>query len=139
MLQSDDDRWPMWDTRHASDGEPEKSSKAVDKKQNERALADKKISTNEKNKADTPKSSFRDAMRFASLGTELFAAVLAGMLIAWAISWFVSLFTGYKSTWIIVIGVFLGAAAGFLNMYRVIVEEEQKEQKEERERRGFSK
>jgi F0F1-type ATP synthase assembly protein I len=70
-----------------------------------------------------------DLMSYASLGTELLASIIVGVLLTWAVSWLIGLITGHRPTWIIAIGVVLGAAAGFLNMYRFIVEENKEEER----------
>ena len=137
MLQTDDkDRWPLWDTRYGADedvtGENEPGATAP----TGRKETDKKIAANERTKPTSSNYSLQDALRFASLGTELFAAVILGTLLGWALSWLVGKLTGHEPTWLIAVGVFLGAIAGFLNLYRVIVEEEKKE---EQQKRGSSK
>jgi F0F1-type ATP synthase assembly protein I len=70
-------------------------------------------------------------MKLTSIGTELLAAVLVGTFLGWV----VNRIFGNKIPWVIAIGVIIGAIAGLLNIYRIIVEEEEKErQRKERQR-----
>lgn len=128
MLQSDDDRWPMWnqeydDSEAGTDDEGRAGEGPTENKKSESA----------RKQAYTPNSSYNDAWRYASLGTELLAAVLIGTLLGWAASWLINRLTGYEATWVIAIGVLIGAAAGFLNLYRVAVELAQKEEQNKRD------
>ncbi|HEY3375675.1 MAG TPA: AtpZ/AtpI family protein [Candidatus Aquicultor sp.] len=128
MLQPDDeDRWPMWDDKKLDPSES--------RPQEERSSQQTSI-TGEKRHNDASRESLAGSMRYMSLGTELFGAVVVGTLLGWAVSWLVSLITGHEPIWIIAIGVILGAVAGFFNMYHFVVEEEQRE---EQKRRGSSR
>lgn len=133
MLQSND-RWPLWEDKFESD-DADDETKANEDQGEHRPVKSKSLTT-ENGKINTPKPSRGELLRYANLGTELFSAVIAGMLLGWGISWLIARFTGYRPTWIIAVGVFVGALAGFLNMYRFIIEEEQKE---EQKRRGSSR
>ena len=142
---SDDDRWPMWDheveiddeelgVEGADVGDEEAGEQKPIEHKTSRPIADKRILAGKQTRP--AESSSRDAMKFTSLGTELFAAVIVGTLIGWAIY----SVTGRKYPWIIVIGVVIGAAAGFLNVYRMVVEEDRKEKRAEEQRQhGSSK
>ncbi|MDP2211318.1 MAG: AtpZ/AtpI family protein [Candidatus Aquicultor sp.] len=133
MLQSDDDRWPMWETRHASDEDVERTGKgeAVEKKPTEHKESDKKITTSKDVNSRKANSSKRELIKLGHLGTELLAAVLVGTLIGWAIGRLVPRY----ATAIMLVSIILGAAAGFLNIYRAVIE---MEQEEERQKRDFS-
>ncbi len=133
MLQSND-RWPLWEDKFESNNADDEAKANQD--QGEHRPVKNKSLTTENRKIDIPKPSRGELLRYANLGTELFSAVIAGMLLGWGISWLIAHFTGYRPTWIIAVGVFVGALAGFLNMYRFIVEEEQKE---EQKKRGSSR
>jgi F0F1-type ATP synthase assembly protein I len=141
----------MWNHRFGSndDDEANKSSNKgrEPNEKTERQLTAKKVDKNLERKmpANTkPKSSkatgtglgYSDMsrgqfMKLTSIGTELLAAVLVGTFIGWVVN---RLF-GNKYPWIIAIGVIVGAMAGLLNIYRLIVEEEEKDrQQRERQR-----
>lgn len=141
MLQSNGDRWPLWDQEFEKDDEVEEG-RADEEKHIEHKVAnkvtDKKIATHEvthkerqpRDTVPSGKFSRQDAMHLVNLGTELFASVLVGTLLGWAVSHYIG-----GGAFAIAVGVVIGAAAGFLNLYRVIVEEERKE---EQKRRGSS-
>lgn len=131
MLQSDDDRWPMWDTRHASDEDVERTGKgeAVEKEPTEHKESDKKITIRKDVKSREADSSKQELLKLGHLGTELLAAVLVGTLIGWAIG---RLVPGYEAI-IMILSIIFGAAAGFLNIYRAVIEMEQKEEQKERD------
>lgn len=134
MLQHDDDRWPMWEQDLGDDDQSQDQAKAEDSgTQGSPGKGGRKASV----KAAAPKGeSFSDSMQYVSLGTELFAAVLIGTLLAWGVSWLIGKLIGYQPTWIIAIGVVIGAIAGFLNMYRALLDIEKKEK---RQKRGSSR
>jgi len=136
LLQSDDENdeghWPMWDQRHEveevedepqrvkSETKPttEKRVSSVDK-----TLTDKRKETGKGKLDNTSKSSSADLARYISLGTELVAAVLVGTFLGWVFN----RLTGYNGPWALVIGIIIGSAAGFLNMYRAVQELEREE------------
>ncbi|MDI6716477.1 MAG: AtpZ/AtpI family protein [Actinomycetota bacterium] len=131
------DSWPFWDDEFEADP----NSQVVDEAgESENPVAQKPSENNnltiKKKKVIAPKYSSRDTFRYASLGTEFLGAVLAGTFLGWAISWLIGRFTGHMPTWLIAVGVVLGAAAGFLNIFGFLKEEERKE---EQEKRGSSK
>ncbi|MHB8840768.1 MAG: AtpZ/AtpI family protein [Candidatus Aquicultor sp.] len=142
MLQSDDDRRPDEDDEVNYDwefGKVIEKDRPVNKETAEavnessaQTATDKSIKTGKKKQETAPKSSSADLMRFVSLGTELAAAVFIGTFLGWAFN----RITGYQGPWALVVGMVIGSIAGFLNMYRVITEEEQKE---EQHKRGSSK
>jgi len=134
MLQSDDDRWPYWDQEFEGDDVEEQGDAATEQRDEKHVeyVADKNKAIGKKKQENTPDSSSDDLMRFVSLGTELVAAVLIGTFLGWAFN----RITGYKGPWALVVGIVIGSIAGFLNMYRIITEEEQKE---EQRKRGSSK
>jgi len=131
MFQSNGDRWPLWDQEFEADDQAD-DNKPTERQPGEHKTTDKKISNSKKKQPQDEKFSRQEAIKLASLGTELLAGVLVGTLLGWAISRFV----GRGAPWIIAIGVIVGAAAGFLNIYRAIVG---LEQKEEQRRRDSSK
>ncbi|HZD60401.1 MAG TPA: AtpZ/AtpI family protein [Anaerolineae bacterium] len=134
MLQSDNDRWPLWDQEFdETEGEQAEAgeNRAEAKRSTEHRTTDKKISIGEGKRPQSVKSPSGDAWKYSTIGTELLAAVLIGTLIGWAISRYIG-----GGPWAITAGVLIGAAAGLLNLYRIIVE---LEQKEEQERRGSSR
>jgi F0F1-type ATP synthase assembly protein I len=141
----------MWNHRFGSNDDDE-VSKSSDKGQKqgektERQLLDKKVDRSLEKKMPSnikPKSSKITGtglgssdmsrgqfMKLTSIGTELLAAVLVGTFLGWA----VNRMLGNRYPWIIAIGVIVGAMAGMLNIYRLIVEEEEKDrQQRERQR-----
>mgnify|MGYP000153287371 CR=1 FL=1 len=142
MLQSNDDRWPLWDDKF--DVEPDNTveeTKTANGEQVENKISsehkisskitDKKILARKEKQEQNIASARQELLRFASLGTELLASVLVGTLLGWVVS---RLFGG--APWVLAIGVVIGAAAGFLNIYRAIIESEQEE---EQQKRGSSK
>ncbi|MBE0446506.1 MAG: AtpZ/AtpI family protein [Actinobacteria bacterium] len=128
MLQSDD-RWPLWDQEFEADDEVNEG-KADEKKPTGYKETDKKIPTSKERQPQAIKSSPQNAWKFLSLGTDFLAGVLIGTFLGWVVSRFIG-----GGPWAIVVGVIIGAAAGFLGVYRTIVEEDQKE---EQKRRGSS-
>lgn len=119
MLQSND-RWPYWDQEFEGDEEPNREQQVT-----ERTADNRKKTTGNRKLDDAPKSSTADMLKYASLGTELVAGVLVGVFLGWLFNWI----TGYKGPWALAIGVVIGALSGFLNLYRALVEEEQKEER----------
>ncbi|HCG98638.1 MAG: hypothetical protein A2074_06675 [Candidatus Aquicultor primus] len=121
----------MWDTRHASDEDVERTGKGepVEKKPTEHKESDKKITTSTSTQSQNQTSLKQELFRFVNLGTELFAAVLVGTLIGWAIGRLIPRY----ATASIILGVIVGAAAGFLNMYNAIMELERKEEQRKRD------
>ena len=121
----------MWDTRHASDEDVEKTGTGErgEKKPTEHKESDKKITTSTSAQSQNQPSLKQDLFRFVNLGTELFAAVLVGTIIGWAIGRLIPRF----ATISIILGVIVGAAAGFLNMYNAIMELERKEEQRKRD------
>jgi len=63
--------------------------------------------------------------RYANLGLELVVAVLLG---AWG-GYQLDIWLG-TSPWLLLVGFFLGAAAGFLNIFKLIASEQGKKKKE---------
>ncbi len=141
MLQSGDDRWSEeddevnydWDLGKVieKDRPVNKEMAQADHESSAQAASDKSIKTGKKKQETAPKSSSADLVRFLSLGTELLAGVLVGTLLGWAFN----RLTGYQGPWAMMVGVLIGAAAGFLNLYRAVTESEKEEQKH----RGSSK
>lgn len=127
MLQSDNgDRWPLWDQEFETSDESDEG-KASEKKPTEHKVNDKKISTTKEKRSQAVKPSSQNAWNYISLGTELVAGVFVGTLLGWGVSRFFS----RGAPLIIAIGVILGAAAGFLNLYRAFVEQVQKEEQKQ--------
>ncbi|MBS3908084.1 MAG: AtpZ/AtpI family protein [Actinobacteria bacterium] len=124
----------MWETRHASDEDVERAGKGDrgENKPTEHKDSDKKITTSKDVSSRKANSSKRELVKLGHLGTELLAAVLVGTLIGWAIG---RLAPRY-ATAIMILSIIFGAAAGFLNIYRAVIE---MEQEEERQKRDFSK
>lgn len=140
MLQSNDDRWPLWDHEYEDEGisieneaeEKPQRARPETRPSIEKRLTDNRKETGKKKPNNTPKSSTADLARYVSLGTELLAGVLVGTLLAWAFN----SATGYDGPWAFIIGIFIGAAAGFLNLYRAV---QGMEREEERKMNGSSK
>lgn len=144
MLQSND-RWPHWD-REFGVGDEESEVDKADVSQDDagkgkpvghratRPITDnRKMITGHKPLDDSTKPPAADMLKYASLGTELVAGVLVGVFLGWLFN----RITGYGGPWALAIGVLIGALAGFLNLYRALVEEEQRD-KEERPKSGSS-
>lgn len=75
-----------------------------------------------------PKRAFGSAgseLETAFLGTELFAAVVVGTLLGW----FFGQVFGVKSLWPLLVGLAIGAIAGFREVYRHIMREIDRERK----------
>lgn len=136
MLQSDGDRWPDkddevevnydWDLGKAIEKDRPVDREIAKEAENEvsaQTTSDKNIKTGKKKQVSAPKTSSSDLMKFVGLGTELLAGVLVGTLLGWAFN----KFTGYHGPWALIVGVLLGAAAGFLNLYRAVTEGEEQE------------
>jgi F0F1-type ATP synthase assembly protein I len=142
VLQTNDDRWPMWNHRFGGDDDDETNESSSkqrkpDKKSNRQSevgkLEEKKASKDIGTGFESNDISRGQFMKLSSIGTELFAAVLVGTFLGWIIN---RLF-GNKIPWVIAIGVIIGAIAGLLNLYNLIVEEEKKDkQRKERRREG---
>lgn len=137
LLQSDDendnDRWPMWGQRHEVEeveDEPQRvkpeTKPMVEKRVSsvEKTLTDKRKKTGERKLDNTSKPSSANLARYVSLGTELVAAVLVGTFLGWVFN----RLTGYNGPWALVVGIIIGSAAGFLNMYRAVQELEREEE-----------
>ncbi len=65
-----------------------------------------------------------DLLRYSSLGLEMGAAIVIGLLIG---LWLDRRFG--TSPWLTIVFLLLGIAAGFKNLFKLIVEEERKDRK----------
>lgn len=75
---------------------------------------------------DKPENGFMYASKTGfRVGTEL----LSGVLVGAALGYFLDGLLGIKP-WLLIICLFLGGGAGFLNVYRFVKNEESKKQKE---------
>lgn len=68
------------------------------------------------------------ARRYLNLSSELFAAVLIGAFLGWYVDQLLKL----KTPWFMISGIFLGAVAGFRDLYRAIIKEEQEEKQQDK-------
>jgi F0F1-type ATP synthase assembly protein I len=68
----------------------------------------------------------RQTRKYLNLSTELFAAVLIGAFLGWYLDQLLKL----KTPWFMISGIFLGAVAGFRDLYRAIIKEEQEEKRQ---------
>jgi ATP synthase protein I len=78
-------------------------------------------------KSEKNEESARELLRrYGNLGLEMVVSVMIGTLGGYGLDWWLG-----TSPWFLLIGFFFGAAAGFLNIVRLIASEEKRERGKE--------